>query len=173
MQTRYTYVPAGWKRGDGSRLAWGEAQPSADELSAVEAARSSGAGSYHRYSQCGFCHANVYPSGKICLSTLDEDKGWHPSMTAAEILLSIQAFLDDPNFADPAQEEPYLMAKSNLSAYRLRVRDQAERYTKEEFDSLVRAYCRPPIRSAHRNENGTYEPEWTADGHRIITGIGG
>ena len=42
----------------------------------------------------------MYPSGKICLSTLDEEKAWHPSMTAAEILLSIQAFLDDPNFSD-------------------------------------------------------------------------
>ena len=175
MQTCYTYVPAGWKRGDGSRLAWGEAQPSADELAAALAAAQNGsvAGSY-RYLQCSFCHPNVYPSGKICLSTLDEDKAWHPSMTAAEILLSIQAFLDDPNFLDPAQEEPYLMGKSDRATYELRVREQAARYTSEDFNSLVRTYCRPPIRSGRRNENGTFEPEWTDDGwSRIIIGQGG
>ena len=170
MQTRYTYVPAGWKRG-GSRLAWGEAQPSADELAAAQNGRV--AGSY-RYLQCSFCHPNVYPSGKICLSTLDEDNAWHPSMTAAEILLSIQAFLDDPNFLDPSQEEPFQMGKSSRAAYELRVREQAARYTSEEFDSLVRSYCRPPIRSGRRNENGTFEPEWTDAGwSRIIIGQGG
>ena len=66
------------------------------------------------------------------------------------------------------------MEKSSRTAYEQRVREQAARYTSKEFDSLVRAYCRPPIRSARRKENGADELEWTADGqHRIIIGIGG
>ena len=48
-------------------------------------------------------HPNVYPSGKICLSLLDPEKGWRPSLTIKQLLLGIQTLLDDPNNADPAQ----------------------------------------------------------------------
>jgi hypothetical protein len=48
-------------------------------------------------------HPNVYPSGKICLSILDADKGWKPSLTIKHLLVGIQALLDDPNNQDPAQ----------------------------------------------------------------------
>ena len=30
----------------------------------------------------GFFHPNVYPSGKVCLSILNEEKAWKPSITA-------------------------------------------------------------------------------------------
>jgi hypothetical protein len=166
--TRYPLDPLG-------APAWGAAQPSAEDLAAADAAdRTDPRGGNVRYVACGFCHPNVYPSGKVCLSILDEEKSWHPSMTAAEILLSIQALLDDPNFADPAQEEPYRMGKYDRMAYNQRVREQAARYTAEEFDQLVTTYCRSPIRSGRRNANGSSDPEWTADGqHRIIIGQGG
>lgn len=29
----------------------------------------------------GFFHPNVYPSGKVCLSILNEEKAWKPSIT--------------------------------------------------------------------------------------------
>jgi hypothetical protein len=177
MQTRYTYVPAGWKRTSGSPLAWGLAQPSTEELATQDRRTQRGDTPDGWYLASSFCHPNVYPSGKISLSTLDENHSWHPSMTAAEILLSIQAFLNLPNFLDPAQEETYLMGKCDLAAYEQRVREQAARYTAVQFESLVRAYCRPPIRSRLPDQNGAFlstEPEWTADGrHRVIVGMGG
>ena len=40
-------------------------------------------------------HPNVYPSGKICLSLLDADKGWKPSLTIKHLLIGIQALLDE------------------------------------------------------------------------------
>ena len=39
----------------------------------------------------GFHHPNVYPSGTICLSILNEDEGWRPSITVKQLLLGIQA----------------------------------------------------------------------------------
>ncbi len=81
-------------------------------------------------------HPNVFPSGTICLSILDEDKGWKPAITikqvsaerlpafaktvmeapelthhhaprTSQLLLGIQALLTEPNISDPAQDEAY------------------------------------------------------------------
>ena len=35
-------------------------------------------------------HPNVFPSGTVCLSLLDEEKGWRSTVTIKEILLCIQ-----------------------------------------------------------------------------------
>ena len=70
-------------------------------------------------------HPNVYPSGTICLSILNEDKGWKPSITIKQLLIGIQDLLDNPNPDDPAQKEPYLAYKNNRADYNRRVREQA------------------------------------------------
>ncbi|KAF2295389.1 hypothetical protein GH714_032728 [Hevea brasiliensis] len=49
----------------------------------------------------GFFHPNVYPSGTVCLSILNEDSGWRPAITVKQILVGIQDLLDQPNPADP------------------------------------------------------------------------
>eukprot|EP00461_Guttulinopsis_vulgaris_P001591 UN01591 len=41
----------------------------------------------------GFYHPNVYPSGKVCLSILDEDKDWRPAITIKDVLLGISELL--------------------------------------------------------------------------------
>ncbi|KAH0830638.1 hypothetical protein J3R83DRAFT_2093 [Lanmaoa asiatica] len=56
-------------------------------------------------------HPNVYPSGTVCLSILDEEKSWKPAITIKQILLGIQDLLDDPNVNDPAQSDAYTMFK--------------------------------------------------------------
>ncbi len=38
----------------------------------------------------GFFHPNIYPSGTVCLSILNEDEAWKPSITVKQILLGIQ-----------------------------------------------------------------------------------
>ncbi|KAJ4850855.1 SUMO-conjugating enzyme sce1 [Turnera subulata] len=55
----------------------------------------------------GFFHPNVYPSGTVCLSILNEDYGWRPAITVKQILVGIQDLLDQPNPADPAQTDGY------------------------------------------------------------------
>lgn len=52
-------------------------------------------------------HPNVYPSGTVCLSLLDEEKDWRPAITIKQILLGIQELLNEPNIRDPAQAEAY------------------------------------------------------------------
>jgi ubiquitin-conjugating enzyme E2 I len=71
-------------------------------------------------------HPNVYPSGTICLSILDEEKSWRPSITMRQVSLpfeiaygkadyklvkGIQDLLDNPNINDPAQIDAYQMFK--------------------------------------------------------------
>ena len=70
-------------------------------------------------------HPNVYPSGTVCLSLLDEEKDWRPAITIKQILLGIQDLLNDPNIKDPAQAEAYTAFCQNRADYEKRVRAQA------------------------------------------------
>ena len=54
-----------------------------------------------------FFHPNVYPSGTVCLSILNEDTDWRPAITVKQILVGIQELLDQPNPNDPAQTDAY------------------------------------------------------------------
>ncbi|OVA15878.1 Ubiquitin-conjugating enzyme [Macleaya cordata] len=54
-----------------------------------------------------FFHPNVYPSGTVCLSILDELSGWRPATTVTQILVGIRDLLDKPNPSDPAQTDAY------------------------------------------------------------------
>ncbi|KAJ6630594.1 ubiquitin-conjugating enzyme 9, partial [Mycena sp. CBHHK59/15] len=70
-------------------------------------------------------HPNVYPSGTVCLSILDEEKSWKPAITIKQILLGIQDLMDDPNVNDPAQSDAYTMFKNDKVAYEKRIKQQA------------------------------------------------
>ncbi|KAL0488023.1 ubiquitin conjugating enzyme E2 [Acrasis kona] len=70
-------------------------------------------------------HPNVYPSGTVCLSILNEEYDWKPSINVKQILLGIQELLDNPNAQSPAQEEPYRLFVKNRPEYERRVRKVA------------------------------------------------
>lgn len=67
-------------------------------------------------------HPNVYPSGTICLSILNEDEAWKPAITIKQIALGIQDLLDDPNPESPAQAEAYNLYKKDKTEYERRIR---------------------------------------------------
>jgi ubiquitin-conjugating enzyme E2 I len=72
-------------------------------------------------------HPNVYPSGTICLSILNEETeenkpGWKPSITLKQILLGIQTLLDEPNLDSPAQAEAFNTYKKDRAAYDRKIR---------------------------------------------------
>ncbi|KAM0754597.1 ubiquitin-conjugating enzyme 9 [Meredithblackwellia eburnea MCA 4105] len=71
-------------------------------------------------------HPNVYPSGTVCLSILNEEKAWKPAITVKQILLGVQELLHTPNADDPAQLEAYQMYKKDKDAYNKRVKAQAK-----------------------------------------------
>jgi ubiquitin-conjugating enzyme E2 I len=56
-----------------------------------------------------FFHPNVYPSGTVCLSIVNEEEDWKPSITVKQILLGIQDLLDNPNPNSPAQADAYTL----------------------------------------------------------------
>lgn len=72
-------------------------------------------------------HPNVYPSGTICLSILNEEEGWRPAITIKQILIGIQDLLDEPNPDSPAQSEAYQMFINNKAGYKSRVLQEARK----------------------------------------------
>jgi len=77
----------------------------------------------------GFFHPNIYPSGTVCLSILNDSEGWKPAITLKQILLGIQELLDTPNEHSPAQKEAFTLYISNKEAYFRQIRQQAAQYT--------------------------------------------
>jgi ubiquitin-conjugating enzyme E2 I len=68
-------------------------------------------------------HPNVYPSGTVCLSILNEEEGWKPAITIKEILLGIQSLLDEPNPDSPAQADAFNLFKKDRAAYEKKVKN--------------------------------------------------
>ena len=71
-------------------------------------------------------HPNIYPSGTVCLSILNEEEDWKPSLTIKAILLGIQKLLkDEPNLASPAQLEATKLYKKDKDKYSKQAREFA------------------------------------------------
>jgi len=80
----------------------------------------------------GFYHPNVYPSGTVCLSILNEDEGWRPSATVKQVALGIQELLDNPNEKSPAQSDAYVTYTTDRAKYERRVREEVAKYPPPE-----------------------------------------
>ena len=70
-------------------------------------------------------HPNVYPSGNICLSLIDDQKDWKPSVSLRQLLISLQVFLSSPNGNDPAHPEAIRLFRKDLALYNERIKKQA------------------------------------------------
>lgn len=77
-------------------------------------------------------HPNIFPSGSVCLSILNEDKDWKPSIAIKQILIGIQDLLIHPNPSDPAQREPIMVYKADIKEYERRVREEAKKHKPPE-----------------------------------------
>lgn len=76
----------------------------------------------------GFYHPNIYPSGTVCLSILNEDEQWRPSITLKQILTGIQDLLDTPNEKSPAQSEAFMDFTQRRKTYERKVKEQVKKY---------------------------------------------
>jgi ubiquitin-conjugating enzyme E2 I len=76
----------------------------------------------------GFFHPNIYPSGTVCLSILNEDEDWKPGITVKQMLLGVQDLLDTPNPNSPAQSEAYGTFLQNKAQYYKRVAEEVTKY---------------------------------------------
>ena len=75
-------------------------------------------------------HPNIYPSGTVCLSILNEAH-WKPTLNIPQVLRGIQDLLDQPNSDDPAQKQPYDDYKNNRALYNRKVRAFAAAHAPE------------------------------------------
>jgi len=92
-------------------------------------------------------HPNVYPSGKLCISTLDEGRPlpgsgsilitWRPSLSLANILIGVTHLLEDPNPYSPANVEASKMFLKDKQGYEDKNRawkiSREERLAREEI----------------------------------------
>ncbi|KAK9463921.1 ubiquitin-conjugating enzyme/RWD-like protein [Lipomyces oligophaga] len=76
----------------------------------------------------GFWHPNVYPSGTVCLSILNEEESWKPAITIKQILIGIQDLLDDPNPESPAQSDAFNAFRRDKALYDRKVKAQSKEY---------------------------------------------
>jgi len=74
-------------------------------------------------------HPNVYPNGQVCITTLAAD--WCADLTLADVLLSIQALLENPNPSSPAQLEAVLLFTEDRETYVKRVKAMALQFANE------------------------------------------
>lgn len=70
-------------------------------------------------------HPNIYPSGAVCLSIINEDEDWRSALKVKDILLGIQKLLGAPNEKSPAQREAYECYVKDRQAYISKVKAQA------------------------------------------------
>mmetsp|Transcript_2583 Transcript_2583/g.6314 ORF Transcript_2583/g.6314 Transcript_2583/m.6314 type:complete len:162 (-) Transcript_2583:459-944(-) len=82
----------------------------------------------------GFFHPNIYPSGTVCLSILNEEEAWKPGITIKQILLGIQDLLDTPNPKSPAQQDAIHIFTSSKQEYEKRVRKQVAENRPDRFN---------------------------------------
>jgi ubiquitin-conjugating enzyme E2 I len=71
-------------------------------------------------------------AGNVCLSILNEDKDWVPTISLKQILIGIQDLLDNPNLLDPAQRDAYALCKMDRKAYEDKVKKLAAAYASSE-----------------------------------------
>ena len=82
-------------------------------------------------------HPNVWPSGTVCLSLLDEEEDWRPAISVKLLLLGIQDLLNDPNIKDPVQAEAYMVYCQSRAKYERRVRAQALVHQEYIFEEKI------------------------------------
>ena len=64
----------------------------------------------------------------MCLSILNEEENWSPSITVKQILLGVQDLLKTPNPLSPAQSPAYVMYTQDRTEYNRLVKEQSKKY---------------------------------------------
>jgi ubiquitin-conjugating enzyme E2 I len=87
-------------------------------------------------------HVNVYPSGTVCLSILNPEEHWRPSVSVPEILLGVQDLLHAPNKDSPAQQEAFDMYTHSRIEYDRRVAEVVAANPASDFQARLKRESR-------------------------------
>ncbi|CAK0785873.1 hypothetical protein CVIRNUC_009086 [Coccomyxa viridis] len=85
----------------------------------------------------GFFHPNIYDDGKVCLSILNPEQSWQPSISVKQILVGIAELLTEPKNSDAAQTNAYeIYKRKDKSLYERKVRVQARKYAESSHENV-------------------------------------
>jgi len=98
-------------------------------------------------------HPNINQSGDICLDTLSSQ--WVPSISMAQVMLSITLLLSNPNPSDPINMEAARLLRNDPEEYNRRVRTMSGRRTLRT--GIVRRQARSEV--GGRQEEGVAGPD--------------
>ncbi|CAO4386058.1 unnamed protein product [Caenorhabditis nigoni] len=104
-------------------------------------------------------HPNVFPNGKVCLSTLSFVH-WDPNMTPLRILFCLQQLLNEPNPDSPASLADTLRLVNDPDEYKRHVVAFAATYNYNTVKSEYEAERPKPVEtsvSTASNETNTSE----------------
>lgn len=107
-------------------------------------------------------HPNVSTNGAICMDILKPNGAWSPLMTVDSLLVSIQSLLDDPNPADPLNNDAASLYLQSRRLYDIKARQETELHAtaslfseKEREDPF--AYLQQSSRGGVISEDDAFE----------------
>ena len=107
-------------------------------------------------------HPNVSTNGAICMDILKPNGAWSPLMTVDSLLVSIQSLLDDPNPADPLNNDAASLYLQSRRSYDIKARQETELHAtasqiseKEREDPF--AYLQQSSRGGVISEDDAFE----------------
>ena len=100
-------------------------------------------------------HPNVYPSGAVCLSIINDEEDWRAGLKVKDILLGIQDLLANPNNKSPAQKEAFESYNKKSDEYRRKVREQAKECAPRLEDFKRHINKNDKEKDGNKNNNST------------------
>ena len=94
------------------------------------------------YFKSEFWHPNIYPDGKVCMSSLHApgdnemdgesfDIRWKPINSVSSILNSVLLILQEPNFSSPANIDASVQWRKEHDKYKERIQELCQKSKKE------------------------------------------
>jgi len=80
-------------------------------------------------------HPNVFSTGAVCLSLISS--GWKPAITLKQILIGVQALLDEPNQASPANGQASQLLKKGPAKYAQSIKEYAAKCRPADDNGVI------------------------------------
>lgn len=80
------------------------------------------------YCKTKIYHMNINDSGKVCVSSVTDDKKWQIRHDISTVLLSIFVIFEKPNPHSPYQDDIAELFNDNFEQYKNNVKENCEKY---------------------------------------------
>merc|ERR1711991_831648 len=128
------------------------------------------------YFKSEFWHPNIYPDGKVCMSSLHPpgdnemdnesfDIRWKPINSVSSILNSVLLILQEPNFSSPANIDASVQWQRQFDDYKVRIAELCE-LSKQVFERdngtvfIPHPDSNPAERSMYKDDEPEADDDW-------------